>query len=96
MDFANPSFWFDVGQSVVILLLWLRKPGEDAGHRITALDSRVNVIQERLAHVPQNTDIAELEGSLKATIAQFEAIRDQVNITRQTVQRIEDFLRENK
>lgn len=93
IDFSDPRFWLDLVQVAAIVMLWLRKPGEDASVRITSVEAEVKVIKERISHFPNNEELAELEGSLKAVLAQFDGLRDTVVNVRTAVQRIEDFLR---
>lgn len=96
MDFLDLEFLLSVGQTIAIVLLWLRKPGQDAMQRVEYVDGRVDVIEERLKHMPSTDDLTELEGTVRAISAQIGGMEDTVKTTRNTVQRIEDFLRSNR
>ena len=96
IDFANPSFWLDVAQTLAVVVLWLRKPGEDAGAKVIALNGRVDVMEERVKHMPTAEKLSELESEVSGIGAQLRGIEDTAKTTRATVQRIEDFLRENR
>lgn len=93
MNFSNPSFWLDAAQTLVIVLLWLRKPGEDAKTNMAALGGRVDVFEERMKHMPTSDELTEVEGTVRAMHAKLEGMADAVKTTRNGVQRIEDFLR---
>lgn len=96
IDFANPSLWLDVAQTLAVVVLWLRKPGEDAGAKVIALNGRVDVMEERVRHMPTAEKLSELESEVSGIGAQLRGIEDTAKTTRATVQRIEDFLRENR
>lgn len=86
----------DLAQFLGIVLLWLRKPGQDAGERVAKVEAKVQVIEESLKHVPTSTELAELEGSVKAISAGMAALTAETSVIRSSVARIEDFLRENR
>ncbi len=96
LDFTDPRFWLDVAQMVAIAALWLRKPGEDATARVGKLEGQLQVIEERIRHMPTADELTELEGTVKSIAAQLDAMQDNVKNTRAAVQRIEDFLRNNR
>ena len=77
-------------------VMWLRKPGEDAGAKVIALNGRVDVMEERVKHMPTAEKLSELESEVSGIGAQLRGIEDTAKTTRATVQRIEDFLRENR
>jgi hypothetical protein len=92
-------FVLDLAQCIVLIVLWLRKPGQDAGDKAAAallaaqaVASRLDVIDERLRHMPSETKLAELEGDFKAMSATLEAMQESQDTVRGTVQRIEQFL----
>jgi hypothetical protein len=94
--FLSPGFIWNVALSIVTLTLWLRKPGEDAGKKIAELQTRQDVMDERMKHVPTVTDLNELENRLGALLARMEGMVDKVSSTSNAVQRIEDFLRQSR
>jgi hypothetical protein len=102
---ADYAIWlWTIGLSITV---WLRKPGEDAGKSVGALrdeylkrvqgvDMRLATIDEKLLNVPTSTELAKLEGSVKVIHQQVSGISD--GMTRQTKQldRIEEYLLNNK
>lgn len=96
LDFSDPRFWLDFAQTIVILLLWARKPGSETQQRIGAVEGELKLIREQLKHVPLNDELTELEGSMKSLLERLEGMRDQIAGTRDSVRRIEDFLREHR
>lgn len=107
MQWDNPGLWLDIAQTVAVVVLWLRKPGEDAKSELATLRegtkraqgelaSRVGIVEERLRHMPTTEQLRELEAELSGIKARLEGLDDVAKTTRNTVQRIEDFLRENR
>ena len=96
MNFSDPRFWVDVVQMLAILALWLRRPGEDAGVRITHIEAEIRVINERLQHLPTDDELTQLGGSVRALVSDMEGMRSILTITRESVKRIEDFLLNQK
>lgn len=103
IDFSNLGMWFDLAQTLAVVALWLRKPGEDASQKVvelsqqaTKLNGRVDVMEERVKHMPTAAKLSELESEVSGISAQLAGIEDTAKTTRATVQRIEDFLRENR
>lgn len=107
MNNIDFNFWFGLLQWLFTLALavtvWLRKPGEDAGKAVEALrtdytnrsqavDTHLATIDERLRHMPNSEELAELEGTVKAISEKVSGIS--VGMERQTTQldRIENFL----
>lgn len=100
-------FAITVINSIANFLLWLRKPGQDAGAAIAAfrtavaetdgvLKGRLDVLEERVKHMPTSDELREVEGQLGAIKAEMGGIRDTVQSTRAGVVRIEEFLRNEK
>ena len=96
LDFSDPRFWLDAAQTLVILGLFLRKPGVDAGAALAALAGRVDVIEAQLKHMPNSDELTELEGTVKAVHAQLIALKERMELTGDALVRIEIFLRENR
>lgn len=103
LDFSNPGFWLSLAQSVAIVLLWLRRPGEDASRELagfraaqvesaSAMRGRLDVVEERLRHMPTSEEVRELEGKLSAIKAELGGLKESVSATRNGVSRIEQFL----
>lgn len=95
-ELSQPGFWLDALQTAVIAALWLRKPGEQAGEKVVAMEARVGVIEERIRHMPTADELTELEGTVKAIDAKLGGMDDAVKTTRSAVVRIEEFLRANR
>ena len=96
LDFTDPRFWLDGVQTLVIAALWLRKTGEDAGEKLKALSARIDVLDERVKHMPTSDELTELKGEVKALEARMELLQETAKGTRDAVIRIETFLRDNK
>jgi len=88
----DARFLFDLLQTFVIVLLWLRRPGKEAGERVDALASEVSVLRERLNHMPLRDELTRLEGSVVAIQATLEAMKSSSTATSAAVNRIEAFL----
>lgn len=96
-----------VVEGLAIAALWLRKPGEDAGAAVAALRGeareaiagtrgRLDVLEERVSHMPTSEEFHEVKGQLDGIRERLMGLDDTAKTTRSTVQRIEDFLRENR
>lgn len=96
LDFADPRLWLHAVQLLALLLLWVRKPGENALQVLPNLDSRLQVLEERVRHMPTADELTELEGTVKAIQAQLGGMQETAKATREAVTRIEIFLRDNK
>lgn len=96
VDTADWKLWFTVVQTLAIVALWLRKPGENAREAVAQLRGRVDVIEERVKHMPTSEELRELEGQLSGIRERLSGLDDTAKNTRAAVQRIEDFLRQAK
>ncbi|MEY2688198.1 MAG: hypothetical protein RL375_2396 [Pseudomonadota bacterium] len=107
LDLSNWNTWWAVVQAAAIVALWLRKPGETAGEAVIvlrqdvardagALKGRIDVLEERVRHMPTTEELRKVEGELLAIKAQINGLEDDVKSTRSGVARIEDFLRNSK
>lgn len=100
MSFDDPAKWIgaviDVLQWVALVAIWLRKPGEDAGHQVTELKRRVDVHEERLRHVSTTSEMGDLDGDVKSLRATLEAMQASFTRLQNSVDRLEAFLRENR
>ena len=96
-----------IGMAVISLVVWLRKPGEDASKAVHALRAdlteqhnglnvRLGKLEERIEHMPSSTELAELEGSVKEIKAQNNAQSERLNSISASVARIENFLLSNR
>lgn len=89
----------DMLQCLVLVVLWLRKPGQDAGQKAqqaltnaAELEGRLNVIEERMKHMPSDGELADLAGTVKAIEATLESLQQGQETMRKSTSRIEDFL----
>lgn len=100
-------FALTILNAVVSAVLWMRKPGEDAGQAVSGLRTevreaiagvkgRVDVMEERVRHMPTSEELRELEGQLSGIRERLTGLDDTAKNTRAAVQRIEDFLRQSK
>ncbi|MBE7419845.1 MAG: DUF2730 family protein [Ideonella sp.] len=85
--------------AVIGLVLWLRKPGEDAKHEVTEvrasvakLDADMRLVQQEISHLPTRQEVGGLAQALAALEAQTEAQTQTLNMMRSTLSRIEDYL----
>jgi hypothetical protein len=96
LDADSARLALDVLQCLGLVALWLRKPGQDATERVTRVEAQLGVLQEQIKHVPSSAELATLEGSLRSAVTDIDNVRDLVLSVRTTVNRIDDFLRENR
>jgi predicted nucleic acid-binding Zn-ribbon protein len=91
MTLSDPRFWLDaflvVLTGINTAVVWLRRPGEEAkqsiqslGHRIDdelgELTSRLAVVEQRMAHMPTDEELATLRGDVQQVKAVVEGQRD--------------------
>ena len=78
-------FWFEVLRWGVTLLLalvvWLRKPGEQAAQAVNLLNGvvaklqeEVRVLQERIQHMPTDEELAQLKGDVATIKAEVKGV----------------------
>lgn len=79
-------------EMLAIAALWLRKPGESASEAVATLSGRVDVLQERISHMPDTGEHEELKGTVKAVQASLAAIQETQASTRAAVARVEQYL----
>lgn len=88
---------------VLALLMWLRKPGDDAGKAVDVLrretaeefaeqSHRVTVVEERIKHVPTTSEMAELDGTVRAISMQNAGLSEAIGTIRTQLNRIENYL----
>lgn len=82
--------------AVIGLVVWLRKPGEDAGKAVADVASRVLVIEERHKHMPTSEELADLAGTVKALQTEVGGVRESQGSIKSQLNRIESFLLSNK
>lgn len=103
IDPALVLFLITLTNSVAAFLLWMRKPGQDASAEIDrfkassaaangALSGRMDVLEERVKHMPTSDELRELEGQLVGIKAEMGSLKDAVTATRSGVARIENWL----
>lgn len=96
MNFTDPRFLLDLAQTVIIVILWLRKPGTDAAAAVTAMRERLGLVEERIKHMPTSEELAELEGSVRTINERTAGMSESMNVMRNQLSRIDDFLRTNR
>ncbi len=95
---------WSAGLSIVV---WLRKPGEDAGEAVSKLRSeisadvghikdRLTAIETEIEHMPTSEELAQLEGTVKQINERTAAQSEQMKSLSAAVNRIETFLLNNK
>lgn len=98
-DFTDPRFLLDAAQTVAILVMWLRKPGNDA--QVSAakaakaaedVSTRVSMLELRIQHLPTDKQVLELAGSLQAIRATVAAIDQRQDGHDKVLSRIEQYL----
>lgn len=105
---TEPKFLFDLAQwvfmGVVSLILWLRRPGEDAGAEVKNVRAQLAVVTREMGHriamlekgvaeTPTRIEMARLEGEVKTIQAQMTSQDEQLKVIRGAVIRTEEFLR---
>lgn len=91
-DFLRPGVLMDIAQTVAVVALWLRRPGQEAGHKVVAVEGRVDVLEERIKHMPTTTELTELEGTVNAIKATLDGMQQSQDVQRATLVRIENYL----
>ncbi len=86
------SLLLHAAEMLALAALWLRKPGETAIEAVKAVDGRVDVLQERISHMPDTGEHEELKGTVKAVQASLAGIQETQSSTRAAVARIETYL----
>ena len=92
-----------VGIAIVSLVMWTRKPGEEAGARIaelaerlnqsiTSIADRVSRLEEQSKHYPTNADVARVAGELREVNARVHGIVEGQVRQNNQLDRIETFL----
>lgn len=92
LDSITPGFLLDAAQTVAVVVLWLRKPGQDAAGAVERLSNRVAVMDEHLKHMPSATALAELEGAVEALKASLDGIAAMNETLRTALGRVETYL----
>lgn len=95
-QFLDPRFLLDAAQTLFIALLWLRKPGVDAGQKADAVAARLDLVEERMKHLPDSPRVNALEGGLREIKAMVQAVEDRQDAQGQVLGRIETFLLNSK
>lgn len=95
---------WSAGLSIVV---WLRKPGEDAGEAVAKLRAeissdvghikdRLTAIETEIEHMPTSEELAQLEGTVKQINERTAAQSESMRALAAAVSRIESFLLNNK
>lgn len=100
IDFSNPRLWLDMLQIVCIgvmaLVMFARRPGEEASKDLAALDKRVVVLEQKIGNVATTTDLAKLAGLVQVIESQGEALADRLAVMSGQLTRMEAYLLESK
>ncbi len=94
--FFDPRFLLDAAQTVVIVILWLRKPGENAGQKADAVAHRLALMEERMLHLPDAPRVNAVEGDLREIKAMVQAVEDRQDMQGAVLARIESYLLNNR
>lgn len=92
MTLSDPRLWLDLAQSAALVILWLRKPGQDAMSAVAALGLRMAVVEERLSHMPTDDELSKLGGTVLAIERETEAQSARLNSIGAQLNRIETYL----
>jgi hypothetical protein len=91
MNFTDPRFWLDVFLMALTgansLTLWLRQPGRDAQAATAALAAevkadaqairlKIQALEDHVAHMPTDEELATLRGDVHSIKAQLEGQRE--------------------
>lgn len=100
INFTDPRFWVDLfqiaGMVVIALVLFARRPGEEAAKDLAALDKRVIVLEQKISNVATTTELAKLAGLVQVIESQGEAQAERLNTISNQIRGIDTYLRENK
>jgi hypothetical protein len=90
-DLSSPRLWLDIAVIVLsginTAVVWLRRPGEEAkrslqtlGERIDdelgELATRLQVVEQRMQHMPTDEELATLRGDVQQVMAIVNGQRD--------------------
>jgi hypothetical protein len=81
---------------LISLVMWIRKPGENASEAINALADRVSRLEETLKHMPTEKDMTRLSGDLRECNARVENLVEGQKRNGNQLDRIEKFLMDTK
>lgn len=88
-----------VANAVAAVVLWLRRPGDDAMQtatvalgKIAAIETRQAVLEERLNHMPTSDELTELEGTVRELNSSLKGMREFQDSLRATLSRVEGYL----
>lgn len=95
-EFIEPRFVLDAAQTVAIVVMWLRKPGKDAGKLAEEVANRVAILELRMQHLPTDKQVLALDGSLQAIKATVAAIDQRQDGHDKVLGRIEQYLLSQK
>ena len=98
------SIVWNIGLTVIV---WLRKPGEDAGAAVAQLGSelkkdisahsaRLAEIETHMEHMPSSEELAKLAGTVMEINARSEAQGEQLRTVSAALTRIETYLLHNR
>lgn len=91
-DVIKPGVLMDIAQTIAVIALWLRRPGQEAGVKVGEVEGRVDVLEERIKHMPTTNELTELEGTVNAIKATLDGMQQSQDVQRATLIRIENYL----
>lgn len=86
------SLTLHVAEAVALFVMWVRSPGEGAGEAVRALTRRVDVLDERISHMPTKEKQAELAGTVKEIDAKLDGQAESIAAVRRQMDRIETWM----
>ena len=95
-DLNDAPLVISVGNVLATVALWLRKPGTDAAEAVTGLANRLDVLEERVAHMPTEGDLQNVLAAMANVRERLAAVEAHTEATRAATARIERFLLDNK
>ena len=103
MTFTDPRVLLDIAQSIVLVVLWLRKPGQDAAAAVDVLRAHVDAsfkllserqvkIETRIEHMPTSEEFESLKGDTGRIDERTRGLADGMSTVRAQLNRIETYL----
>lgn len=92
LDSVTFGSLIDAAQTVALVVIWLRKPGQDAAQAVDHIKGRVDVLEERIKHMPTTNELTELEGTVQAIKSTLDGLASMHDGMRKSLSRVEDYL----
>ncbi len=102
---AKLANWLVLG--VLAFVTFMRKPGQDAAeavkkleaqmtNEVLAIAARLDVVEERMTHMPRNEDVARLTGEIQTLQVRVEGVQSGMEGMGHQLNRIENYLLNTK